>query len=712
MNPHALRVAALTVGEWTPEQTAAYDWLAGEAASVEAVALDDLSPSDLAAYDVAWWHRDRPLDWEAFDPTAAAPALTGYLEDGGGLLLTLHGLSAVEPLGIDSVPPDAVGHESTPAPSGYLVKRVHADHPVFEGLDDAFHTRGADTDTAFARYESVVPARGDILAAGRVGDDSLVGHKPLVEWRVGTGRVLGAGTGLSFSNVRDYACAATRERFVLNCLGSLAGPRRRAFTDRPASGEGFRAVREKLATDHHRPGYHLAAPAGWLNDPNGLIEHEGTYHVFYQYNPAGPYHGAIHWGHATSEDLLSWDDQPVALAPDPEGPDRDGCWSGCAVHDDDGTPTILYTGGRHRRQLPCLATATDDDLSGWEKDPRNPIIDAAPSGLDVLETDDWEAEFRDHCVWKQDGRWYQIIGSGLHGTGGCALLYEGEALDDWRFVGVLHRATAPDAGAVWECPELLDLGDAQLLHVSNYDKVRYFLGDSDLDAPGFDVHESGLLDHGDFYAPQSLATSDGRHLMWGWLPEARALDAQWEAGWSGLLSVPRELTTEGGAFVQRPARELAALRDRHAETGDLALTAGSHRALDLAGNRYELAVELDREPGTTLELGLFESPAGSERTVLRWTEDALVVDRSRASHDDRTSTEEQRAPVAGDSLSVRVFVDRSTVEVFANEATCLTSRVYPTRVDADGVTLTADGRVEGTLDAWELRGTFPAGQTQ
>jgi beta-fructofuranosidase len=712
MDPHALHVAALSVGEPTPEQRAAYDWLAAEADAVDVVDVARLDRGDLAGYDVAWWHRDRPLDWEdAVDPADAADAVGGYLETGGGLLLTLHALSAVEPLGIDPVAPDAVGHESTPHPSGYLAKAVHADHPAFEGFDAVFHTRGADTDTAFARYEAVLPAEGDVLASGHVGEEPHVGHKPLVEWRVGDGRVLGAGSGLSFGNVRDYACAAVREQFVANCLGVLAGPRRPTFTDRPADTVGFRAVRDRLADDHHRPGYHLAAPAGWLNDPNGLVEHDGTYHLFYQYNPAGPYHGNIHWGHATSEDLLEWTDQPVALAPDPDGPDRDGCWSGCAVHDDDGTPTILYTGGRDRRQLPCLATAADDDLTRWEKDPRNPIIDAAPSGLDILETDDWEAEFRDHCVWQADDRWYQIIGSGFHDRGGAALLYAADSLDDWAFVGTLHAAADPEAGAVWECPELLDLGSAQLLHVSNYDVVRYFLGDADLDAPDFDVRETGLLDHGDFYAPQTLTTSEGRHLTWGWLPEARDLGAQWDAGWSGTLSLPRELACEDGTFVQRPAPELAALRERHPETGTVDLAAGDRRPLDLDGNSYELHVEAARDPGATLEVGLFESPAGSERTVLRWERDALVVDRSRASADDRTSGEEQRAPVTGDTLSLRLFVDGSILEAFAGDATCLTSRVYPTREDAEGVTLRArDGDVTVDLDAWELRGTFPAGR--
>ena len=707
MNPDALRVAVLTVGESTPEQTAAAEWLAERVAGVEVVLIDELQLSSFADFDVVWWHRDRPLVWDDLDIDPAP--LHAFLADGGGLLLTLHALSAVEPLDIDPVAPDAVGHEGAPAPTGYLAKTVHDDHPAFEGLGRVFHTRGGDVDTAFARYGTVLPAEGDVLAAGHVGDDALIGQVPLVEWRVGDGRVLGAGTALSFSSVRDYACAATRDRFVENCLGTLGGPRRRAFTDRPNDPAGYRAVRERLADDSHRPGYHLAAPAGWLNDPNGLLYHDGAYHLFYQYNPGGPYHGAIHWGHAVSEDLLHWRDRPVALAPDPDGPDRDGCWSGCAVHAEDGTPTVLYTGGRGREQLPCLATATDDALDRWTKADDNPVITAPPAGVDVLETDDWAAEFRDHCVWRQAGWWYQIIGAGLASGGGAALLYRGRGLDDWEFVGTLH-AGGDEAGTVWECPELLDLGDAQLLHVSNYDETRYFLGDANLDAPGFEVRESGVLDHGEFYAPQSLVAPNGRRLAWGWLPEARDVTAQWDAGWSGTLSLPRELAVEESAFVQRPARELVDLRERHAISTRLGGDERHH--LDLAGNRYEFRIDATREPGATAELALFESPAGSEWTALRWEAERLVLDRSRSSHDDRANAELLTAPVPGapDTLSLRLFVDGSVVEAFVGDATCLTGRVYPTRDDADGVTVATTGQVDTEVEAWALEGTFPAAE--
>lgn len=484
------------------------------------------------------------------------------------------------------------------------------------------------------------------------------------------------------------------------------------FTDRPATAAGQRALRERLADDHHRPGYHLAAPAHWLNDPNGLIQHEGTYHLFYQYNPGGPFHGSIHWGHATSEDLLRWTDRPVALAPDPAGPDRDGCWSGCAVVDD-GTPTILYTGGRGRDQLPCLATAVDDDLDVWNKDPSNPIIAAAPEEPPILETPDWAAEFRDHCVWRGEDCWYHLIGAGLESDGGVVLLYRGDALDEWEYVGPLLSGDYEVPETVWECPELLDFGDRQLLHVSNYRTVAYYVGTADVDEPSFEVEREGVLDRGCFYAPQSLQTDDGRHLTWGWLKPERDVDAQWDAGWSGCFSLPRELSVaEDGTLRQRPAAELAELRERHVGFED-ALSAGEAATLELSGNRYELSLSVERDPNATVEIGVFESPARTERTVIRWDGEAVVVDRGSSSHDPAVTKTEHRAPATGSTLDLRAFVDGSVLELFVNDAECVTSRVFPTRRDADGVSLSVqDGAAEIAVDAWELAATFPAGEAR
>ena len=529
----------------------------------------------------------------------------------------------------------------------------------------------------------------------------------MVSWAPDDGRVLGVGSGVTFRQPTHDICRGNRETLVANALTVLATDERAPLVGRPKDRQTLSAMRERLSGDPHRPRYHLTPPANWLNDPNGLVHWDGKYHVFYQYNPTGPFHNTIHWGHAVSDDLLHWEDRPVALSPSPDGPDRDGCWSGCAV-DDDGVATILYTGGRGTAQLPCLATAADDDLTEWVKDPDNPIIEDVPDDPEVLRTEDWDGEFRDHCVWREDGVWHQLIGAGIEGGGGAVLLYVSPDLREWSYRGPILTGDRDTAGTVWECPELLDFGDRQLLHVSNYEDVVYFLGEY---ADGeFRVERRGKLDHGDFYAPQSMWTDDGRTLTWGWLPEARDVSAQWDAGWSGSMSVPRELSlAEDGGLCQRPAAELRQFRktETHELTAELSLADGDSYTLDTRSRRFELSCTVTLVDADTVELGVLETPDGEERTPIRYDRsNELVLDRTHASGDPQATTDSQRMDVTpyDASLSLQVFVDGSVVEVFANERHCLTSRVYPTREDAVGISLSADGgRARVTdLNCWEL----------
>lgn len=699
-------VGFLLADDPSPEQRAALNWASNAGIDIERVRFDDLGEdtSALSGYDVLWWHRAEPL--ETVDISESAQALSEWVGDGGGLLLSLRALEAVEPLGIDPVGPDATGEVEPEHELGLLCKSLYADRPVFEGFDGLrVPTRSVHGIQQFARYDRVLPERGDVLASTlRAGSD--VPHQPaLLGWRVNEGDVAGLGTAVTFAGATNDRCVHNRTTLFRNLLSVLAGVERIA-DGRPKEVDRLGAMREALAADPHRPQYHVTAPANWLNDPNGLIHRNDEFHVFYQYNPGGPYHDTIHWGHAVSDDLIHWEDRPVALTPSPDGPDRDGCWSGCAF-DDDGTVRLMYTGGRDDLQLPCLATAESESLGTWRKDPENPIIDTLPVDPPLRGTDEWKAEFRDHNVWQEDDTWYQLIGSGVEGGGGTALLYSSmdDQLRQWYYEGPILTGDPETDGAMWECPELLDLGEKQLLHISNYDEVRYYLGRY---ADGeFDVERSAILDYGDFYAPQSLRTDDGRILTWGWIWEARDESAQWDAGWSGALSLPRELDlTPDGRLRQRPADEIEALREGTVHEGGRSLD-DERVDIDTTGMAYELSAEIKLDDAEAFDIVIGESPDGEERTPIRYTRDSeLVVDRSHSSLDEQASKVPDRMPIApiDEPLSLRLFVDGSVVELFANDRHCLTTRIYPTREDSDGLSLRArDGAVELLeLAVWEL----------
>ncbi|EJN58472.1 sucrose-6-phosphate hydrolase [Halogranum salarium B-1] len=705
----SVRVGCLYLDDCSPEQQAAYDWCAETGADCDRLAVADVvqGAGELATYDVLWWHRDEPTDDERVN--ALEGPLGAYLRDGGGLFLGLHALTTVPALGIDPIGPDVNGVEDVHESTGLLVKRLHADHPAFDGFEGLrIPTRGPGGTQPVARYERRLPSTGDVLASTVRGDTDHPRQVSTVSWTVGEGSVVGVGSGITFDTPPGEEHAGRRARFVGNVLSSLASGDKTTPTTRPQTPEGFQRLRDALAGDRNRPRYHLSPPANWLNDPNGLIQWNDQYHVFYQYNPGGPYHGTIHWGHAVSDDLLHWRDEPVALAPTPDSPDADGCWSGCAV-DDDGTVTLLYTGGRDRHQLPCLATATDPELRTWEKLDDNPVIDAPPSELHILGTEHWEAEFRDHCIWVDDGSWYQLVGSGIRDVGGTALLYRSEDLREWTYLGPMLTGDWEGAGHMWECPELLDFGEKQLLHVSNYETVPYYLGE--LRDGRLDREQSGVLDYGEFYAPQSMQCDDGRHLTWGWVKETRDESAQWDAGWSGLLSIPRQLDlAEDGTLRQRPAEELQQLRGDHVHHENLTLTPTDPSVLDVRGVALEFDLELTLNGADEFGLVVRESPDGVERTPIRYTGDELVVDRAHASRSTQVATDAQRMPVDGSgSLRLRVFLDGSTLELFADDHRCLTTRVYPTREDSDGVSLYAKGGsvTVDRLDVWEMDATWP-----
>ncbi|SFR64529.1 GH32 C-terminal domain-containing protein [Halogeometricum limi] len=669
------------------------------------LALSDVDAETLRDYDVVWWHRTAALDGTArTDLDDARASLRAFVEDGGGLLLTHGAVEAAAELGIEACRPDVV-ETPTAETTGFLVRRQYEDHPIFDGID-ALRPEGAPTDDAVSvLYDSVHPRDADALASRRVDGRDRPSEASVCSWSVGDGRVVGVGSGLAALETD------VQKRLANNCASYAAGEGETpAVAGRPKGRAEFEELRETVADPNHRPAYHFTPPANWLNDPNGLVQWDGRYHLFYQYNPAGPFHDTIHWGHAVSDDLVSWTDEPIALFPDQEGPDETGVWSGCFV-DDDGTPTVMYTGGAGKDQLPCLARADDDSLREWTKAPENPLVQSIPDDVGILQTADWDREFRDHCVWREDGTWYQIIGSGIDGEGGAALLFESEDLLEWEYRHPLLTGDWRATGPMWECPELLRFEDGAILHVSDYSKVAYFAGEYDESTHRFEPETEGLLDHGVFYAPQSFVDDDGRTLMFGWLKEDRDGASQWDAGWSGAMSLPRVVSlTEDGTLQYALPDELQTLRTDHHSFAGLSVSPGDSTTLsDVEGDALEVKLTVDAANTGEFGVVLRETPDGEERTVVRCNvrRRSVVVDRSQSSKSDAVNDGAQSMPITLDedgTLSLHLYLDRSVLEVFANDAQALATRIYPTRADSTGVSVYAtdtDVSFE-TLDIWHL----------
>jgi len=455
--------------------------------------------------------------------------------------------------------------------------------------------------------------------------------------------------------------------------------------------------------DPHRPAYHFVPPANWMNDPNGLIQFRGDYHLFYQYNPDAPVSANKHWGHAVSKDLVHWEHWPIALAPTPGGPDKDGCYSGCAVVQG-GVPTLVYTGVHPEVQ--CIATSADG-MRTWRKYEGNPVIDAPPEDLEVT-------GFRDPCVWQEGEVWRMLIGSGIEGVGGAALLYQSEDLRRWEYLQPLCVGDVAHTGRMWECPDLFPLRHKHVLVISAQPLRRslYFVGTYGEDR--FIPENRGVVDAGGhFYAPQTMLDDQGRRLMWGWIWEGRSRDAQVAAGWAGVMSLPRVLSLRPNGMVGwEVAPELRSLRLNGVVLEGIRVPANEDVLLpDVRGEALEIRLRYAPAPEGLEGCGLSVrcAPRGQEETRIEYqpAEGRLVIDRTRSSQSEHADSDVRSGNLQlepDEGLDLHVYLDHSVLEVVANGRLCMTSRIYPERPDSLDVRLHARGAATEaqSLQAWRM----------
>lgn len=429
-----------------------------------------------------------------------------------------------------------------------------------------------------------------------------------------------------------------------------------------------------------RPLYHFAPAANWLSDPNGLVHHQGEWHLCYQYNPHGEDWGHMSWGHAVSQDLVTWQELPTALLED----ERYMIFSGSAVVDAADTAgfgrdalVAIYTGAAHApvaHQVQCLAWSNDAGRS-WEKYDGNPVLDR---GM---------ADFRDPNVfWHQPtGRWIMVVALSNEQR---ALIYASHDLKQWDVMSVIHGAGAP--GEVWECPLLIELpieGTDQTRWLFKVDVLRGAPGSGALyqtgsfdgisfvpDGPAIDPHWQ-LADWGsDFYAaigwhePRDAA---GRPLWIGWMGNHAYQGQLPKQGWRGAMSLPRRLSLrhEGGHLRLRQEVEPAlavTMQLQQVRTGEV--PAASRLALPSGSN---LRLTLADRGGRTLVL----ERSSTGLTLTRRDPVTPALDRTAAL---------DGAAVAGAEL----WLDHGSIELLGNDG--LLSVTMQHRLEGDRFILTLD----------------------
>ena len=488
----------------------------------------------------------------------------------------------------------------------------------------------------------------------------------------------------------------------------------------------------KVGADPQRPSYHLMTAANWINDPNGPVYHDGYWHMFFQHNPYIADFGPMGWGHARSPDLAHWEHCPIAIMPTEGGYDGAGCWSGSVVIHE-GLPHMMYSGvadmtlwsidddipSSDRQRIPqgyydeflleidqetqCIATSRDGMLT-WDKHAANPVIPAIPEGLDLI-------GFRDPFLWKEgDGRWYMLLGSGIKGKGGVALLYRSSDLIAWEYLNPLYIGNPAESGINWECPNFLDLGAKHMLVVSPHGRPIYWLGkyaDREFKPDG----PARRLDWGDvFYAPNSLRDPAGRWLMWGWVREARPRDQYAAAGWASCLTLPREITLDArGELRVRPATEMKKLRAETLFDAEVHLADNQSDALGNArGDRLEISCLVTQSDCQALGIQFRHSPDRQQVTELVYDfyEQVLILTRDQSTDTAAVTVDPCQCELVlseNEPLDLTIYLDNSVIEVYANDRITLTSRIYPTRADAQALSIhSVSGSARAKVAVWQM----------
>jgi beta-fructofuranosidase len=499
-----------------------------------------------------------------------------------------------------------------------------------------------------------------------------------------------------------------------------------------------REFRERLLADPYRPAYHFCVPedVGRPGDPNGAFYHNGRYHLMFLYNRAGK---GFCWGHVSSTDMLHWRYHPDAIGP---GNGDEGCFSGGGFVDDDGFAILSYWMLWGDKGI-GLAKSTDNNFDIWEKFGSNPVIKSTEWGITEMK----DASGRDiHVgsadpsnIWKKNGRYYMLTGNLLvlnkYGReddspadeqGDRLYLFESENLKDWTYLHRFYESKREwtDASEDNMCPSFLPLPSSAngglpsnkhlLLFISHNKGCQYYIGDYSNDR--FYPDLSGRMSWKDnaYFAPEALIDDKGRQIMWSWVFDDRPDSLKNYFGWTGTFGLPRSLWLgSDGSLRMRPVKELETLRMKEAMVSNVKVNSGGEIKLNELGNQL-MELEVTILPSNALQYGVkvCVSDDGREETLIYYdsSDKKLKFDARKSGLDFGRKIIEE-APLVlknGEPLVLRIFIDKSIVEVFANDRQAIGRRVYPT-LGGNGLGLfSVGGNIEvGSVKVWELSPSNP-----
>ena len=445
-----------------------------------------------------------------------------------------------------------------------------------------------------------------------------------------------------------------------------------------------------LYKEKFRPQFHFTPPLHWINDPNGLVYHNGTYHLFYQHNPMGIRWGHMSWGYANSKDLIHWKHLPVAIAEEKDTM----IFSGTCVADINNSsgfgkngqaPLVaIYTGHIERiNQSQHMAYSLDDGAT-WQKHNNNPVLDLH------------KKDFRDPKVfWHNEKKyWVMVVMLPIEHL---VQFYNSVNLKDW--IHLSDFGPAGDTSGIWECPDLTQVSvegepgkKKWVLQMSVGTSMQYFVGE--FDGTRF-INESAANkifrpDYGpDYYAaiaynqlPDSIKpTAIGWVNNWAYANDIPTMP------WRGMMSIPRTLSVQKVNYdwllFQRPVEGLRSLRSVPVVTINNTEIEKS-KALQIKSQQFELNTIIEPRAGSTCGIKLAVGSGHEFEIGYETTTETLYMDRSKTRNADfspefkKRSRYEAKLPLNNRQLQLTVFFDHSVVELFANDGrVVMTMQLFP-----------------------------------
>ena len=449
--------------------------------------------------------------------------------------------------------------------------------------------------------------------------------------------------------------------------------------------------------EKYRPLFHHTPSYGWMNDPNGMFYKDGVWHLYYQHNPYGSKWQNLSWGHSTSTDLINWKPEPEAIEPNGLGL----VFSGSCVVDSAGTAGFgknaviaLYTSA-DVSQTQSLAWSTDDGTT-FNIYPGNPIL--------TMESEARDPNMFWHAPTQQ---WVMLL---AHALDHEMLIFTSPDLKDWTLQSSFGKGLGCQDG-VWECPDLFELpvpgtGKKKWVLLCNINPggpfggsaTQYFTGDFDGKTFTPDTDAEGKvptkwLDYGkDNYATVSWSDApDGRRTVIGWMSNWQYAAEAPTLQYRSANTLPREMGLFSGADGQlylssAPSPELLAMRAKP-------LTSASHMSIGNKPRTFALPaandgiceITLEIDPAKSSEVALTIGNKANESVTVTYDAAARTIsfDRRNSGLTDfsKDFPAVTTAPLftADRTVSLRIYVDRSSIELFADDGrSVMTNTVFPT----------------------------------